>query len=153
MTKYAIVVLYLAIFLLGCSTSKSDEVTEIVLEFDGGRGDFYRKYNLYHTIREKKEIRSILDGFARSEYVGSCPSLRPVLWEIDVFLVYSSGTQEQVFRVGTTTNSSEIILSESYDCYDNVELIDRILDIIPLERIKAHKGAMDQSTFESLFDG
>lgn len=127
-------------------------MVDVLLEFDGGRGGFYRKYNLYHTISDKEEVKSILDDFAKSEYIGSCPSLRPVLWEIDIFLVYSSGSQEQVFRIGTTTNSSEIILSKSYSCYENSTLTNRILGIIPLERIKEHKGPMSQSDFESLFN-
>lgn len=50
-----------------------------------------------------------------------CHSIRPVMWEIDVFAKYISGDSKHLFKIGSNT-FNKLSLQKGNCCYDNNDL-------------------------------
>ena len=83
-----------------CSSKKQSSAEQLLIEFDGSKGEFYNKYDLCLSITESEKINEIISDFNGSEKLTLCPSLRPVLWEIDVSIIYDDQSEEHLFRIG-----------------------------------------------------
>ena len=147
---FKIIIALIGLLSLSCFSSASQtNIDYLLLEFDGSKGEFYEKYNLYLRVTDTSLINRIAAQFNNAEILNSCPSLRPVLWEIDASIIHRDGSESHFFRIGSTTYG-KIILSKAYRCFSSDELISAIMKLVNVEEIKNHIGPMDQAVYDQI---
>ena len=142
----------MAIFGLSfCGNSQDKPVLSLEIEFDGAKEEYYKKYNLWTEVSDSLLISQIVNAIDTSESLPICPSIRPVMWEIDVFADYGSGEDENLFKIGSNT-VGKLSLQKRGRCYDNSPLVEMLMGIVKVEEIGEFLGPMNQADYDRLLN-
>ena len=130
----------------GCS-SQINDIKSLEVEFDGGKNEFYKKYNLWNTFTDKSLINKIVTSIDTSENIFNCPPHRPVMWEIDVYAKDEKDKSKHLFKIGSNTYN-KLSLWKGELCYNNDSLIQMMMELMRVEEIKKFQGEMSQSDYD-----
>lgn len=141
-------------FLLLVSTAYGSRgsgiIKEIRIEFDGGKGAFYGKYDLWTSIKDSATIHQIESSIDTNKQVLFCPDIKPVMWEIDVFGVYEDDTKEYLITVGSNTEYVLSVRNNLGVCFSNSGLVKLLKEIVMVDQIEKYSGYMNQLMYDAI---
>ena len=135
---------------LSCKNNSTYDIISIDIEFDVGKEEFYDKYDLCLTISDTKDLNELFQLINQTSNKIACRNTRPVMWEIDVFTKYKNGKSQHLLTLGSSTYNKESLKLQNKGCFDNIQLVSRLKEIMNVESIKNHDGKMRQPEFDEL---
>ena len=152
MIKYLYLILFIPLGLSWVSCNSQNESVRILeIEFDGGKKEYYKKYNLWTEVSDSLLINRIVTAADTSEALLFCPPIRPVMWQIEVSAKYADGGESHIFKINSNTYG-DLSLLKGRRCYDNAPLIEMLMDIVKVEEIRKFPGPMNQADYDRLFN-
>jgi len=141
------ILVILAIGLLQCKSkniSQERDTCCISLEFDGGVGEFYRKYDIYLEIEDAKSNKLILQYLNSLEEIGYV-NTRLVMWKIKIY--DSEGDRLcDLLKL----ESGEYVFKRNGDLYKSDDFYDHLVNKVQVQKIGAFPGPVTQEIYDDL---
>ena len=137
-----------AILTISCSSrDKNKMVKRYEIEFDGGKGEFYNKYDMWLVIENESNVRSLSNLIEQTDVKTKCNDIRPVMWIIKVHAVYEDDKNERIMTLSSSTLNKEA-LQIGRNCYESPELKETLKILMNYETIKNYPGQMRQKEYD-----
>lgn len=139
-----------AILTISCSSkAKNKMVKRYEIEFDGGKGKFYDKYDMWLVIEDESNVRSLTQLIEQTSVKTKCNDIRPVMWTIKVHAVYEDDKNERIMTLSSSTLNKEA-LNIGRNCYEAPELTETLKVLMNYETIKNFPGQMRQKEYDTI---
>lgn len=132
----------------GCSSQEVD-IKRLDIEFDGAKGDFFKKYNLWTEINDSLLVKGIVKAIDTSEALMLCEPHSPVMWEIDVFGINEKEKSDHLFKIGSSLYG-RIVLKKGQKCFQNDSLVSFMIDFMRIDAIREYPGEMRQPEYDMI---
>lgn len=144
-----IIVLFSATILtISCSGKGNNKnVKRYEIEFDGGKREFYNKYDMWLVIEDENNVRSLSHLIEKTDVKTKCNDIRPVMWIIKVHAVYEDDKNERIMTLTSSTLNREA-LEIGRNCYEASELTETLKILMNYETIKNYPGQMRQKEYD-----
>lgn len=146
--RFIISYLILLLALLACQDQKVQKIISYKIEFDGGKEEFFDKYDLWLNIQDSNEVKSLSELIDQNEKKIRCINYRPVMWEIDVFANYQDTKSKHILTLGMSTYMKESLQIDNVGCFENEPLKAKLKKLMLVDRIQKFSGKMRQGEFE-----
>lgn len=140
----------LTVCAFSCKIESPKPIKSFDIEFDGGKSEFYDKYNLWLSVTNSDEVEIIKNLIRESTEKVKCNNTSPVMWEIDVFAIYENEVSKHQLTLGSSTYNKESLRLGNRGCFQNVKLVTRLKELMMVDSIKKYNGKMRQPEFDRL---
>lgn len=149
MRNYKLILILLLI--VSCSKYKGEpkslEYDSIEIEFDGLKGDFYKKGNISLSFTDKEIVKKLNTVKNKIKKAPTFSTLKPVMYQIDLHYKNSKTNEQLLITINSNTNN-EIIMVIGNDYFINEDIYSYISSLIKLEYIKNYNGELTQNSYE-----
>ena len=145
--KYIFWLAALTLLILSCKNQNDLERSNIQLEFDGFKEEFYKKYDLLIDVRSENAVKSLFDMHKESKVNSFC-RLRPVKWKINVFQS-TKADGKKLFTINANLDD-EVYLIKDGTCYENPLLIQTMKRLVRFSKIRDYEGRIDQEVYNGI---